>query len=359
MTIISKSDSGIISEFFLMLVLALVIVLTMPAVGEPVYIGKIRSWDFSFNLTTTYDDNILRYSDSDLDLMDDPTAPQNKYGIESKDDFIIIPEIDIVYKTRFTGHSLHLGFKTTYYYYVENDIKRHFRYQGRLRQYFQRGFYLQASLVYFPDYYYRNSYVSSQGYHEAKFDKIYGKFKLAVPIFDSFKSNLYYTYSIKDFNQLFDERDLTSHELEIEAIFRPVDYWKSWANYKFCTANSAGADNPDYPRDTSYDSFLFTLGLRFYLKSFSDKRMELAGRVSYKVVWFQTSKVTTEDSYRLGRKDDRWTMNISVKQKVVDNFSIGLNLKKVKNLVDLPASYLEKYLEYSSNSIYFILYYKL
>lgn len=359
MRAISKNGPGIIFKICLALAFALVLMLAMPAISEPGYFDKTKSWGCNFNLTTAYDENILRYSDSDLDLMDDPSAPQNRFGIESKDDFIIIPEIDIVCKTRFIGHSLHLGFKTTYYYYVENDIKRYFRYQGRLRQYFQRGFYLQASLIYFPDYYYRNSYVSSQGYHKAEFDKICSEFKLAVPLFNSFKSNLYYTYSQKDFNSLFDERDLTSHEFKIEVIYRPVDYWKGWASYQFCTATSAGADDPDFLRDTSYDSFLFTLGLRFYLKSFSDKDMELAGRLSYKAVWFQTDKVTSEDSYRLGREDDRWTINISAKQKIVDSFSVGLNLKKITNMVDLPASYLEKYLEYSSSSVYFILYYKL
>lgn len=228
-----------------------------------------------------------------------------------------------------------------------------------MRQYFQKGLYFQASLIYFPDYYYRNSYSTSQGYHEAEFDKISAEFKLAVPLFDPFKSNLYYTYSQKDFNPLFDERDLTSHKFKIEAIYRPAAFWKCWASYEFCTATSAGADNPDFRRDTSYDSFLFILGSRFYLKSFSGKDLELAGRVSYKAVWFQTSKITSEDRYRLGRKDERWMISIISKHKIVDNFSIGLNFRRIINRVDLPASKLKEYLEYSSSSVYFILDYRL
>jgi hypothetical protein len=247
----------------------------------------------------------------------------------------------------------------TYYYYAENDIKRYFRYQGYLRQYFQKGLYFQASLIYIPDYYYRNSYSTSHGYEKAEFDKVSGEFKLAVPLFNSFKSNLCYTYSQKDFNPLFDERDLTSHEFKIETIYRPVAFWKCWASYEFCTATSAGADNRDFRRDTSYDAFLFTLGSRFYLKSFLGKELELAGSVSYKAVFFQTVKLTSEDRYRLGREDDRWIVSFFSKQKIVDDFSIGLNFKRIVNKVDLPASQLKEYLEYSSSAVYFILEYRL
>ena len=175
----------------------------------------------------------------------------------------------------------------------------------------------------------------------------------------SLRGNIQYMYSNKDFIPLFDERDITEHEIKGEAIYRPIKLWKGWLSYAYAGAKGAGADNPLYRRDTSFDQNSFTLGSRFYLSGLKGRGFELAGRLNYKVVYFQTVKITSEDRYRLGREDYRWNITIMAKHAISSNFNIGLNFNRMTKSVDLPAEDLIDVLESNSNSIYLILDYSI
>jgi len=316
-------------------------------------------YTFNFGLQTVYDDNILDYSDVDLDLMDDPSVPDNRYSIKTKDDYIFVPELEVIYKTQLAGHSLHTGLMGRYYYYKRNDVKRYFKIEGYLKRYINKETYLQATVSYLPDYYYRNSYSSTDGYQEANFDKFSVEAKLSHKLNNYITTNLSYAYANKNFIPLFDERDIKEHEFQGEAIYRPEQYWKSWISYSFITAFGAGANSVQFRRDTSFDANLITFGSRLYLRGLKRKGFELAGQISYKIVYFQTSKVTTEDRYRLGREDSRWYITLMARHTINSKFSMGVNFKKTTKTVDLPAQELKDFLESSSNSIYIILDYSL
>jgi len=349
-------DNSVFSAKQLIICLALGLILSLFA-GDGLAEGG--HFDLNFQLQTVYNDNILSYSDADLDQFDDTSASANKYGIESKDDYIIIPELDIVFKTRLAGHSLHLGVKGRYYYYQENDIKRYYRVEAYFKRYFKKGIYLQGSINFLPEYYYRNSYSLTEGYQEAKFDKMSVTGKLSVLLIDGLRGNFQYRYSDKDFIPLFDERDLTEHLFKVEAIYRPARLWKGWLSYAYTTAKGAGSDDPLMRRDTSFDANLFTAGSRLYLHGLKGKGFELAGRASYKVVYFQTVKINSEDSYRLGREDYRWYLTLMAKHEITSRFNVGINIARMTKSVELPAEYLKEFLESKSNSIYLILDYKL
>ncbi|MCD6161712.1 MAG: hypothetical protein J7K40_04785 [candidate division Zixibacteria bacterium] len=313
------------------------------------------SFNYNVSLRAGYDDNIINYSDADLDQMDDTSASENKFAIESKDDFIIISKLEAVLKTNIAGHSTHFGIRGAYYYYQDNDIKRYYKAGGFIKRYLKKGVYLQTSFGYIPDYYYRNSYSSTAGYQEAKFDKITAEVKFSAVLFNSLRGNLYYYYSSKDFIPLFDERDITSHSGEIQLIYRPAKLCKVWGSYNYITAKGAGADNVDFRRDTSYDSNLLSLGLRFYLQGIASQKFELAGNGSYKIIYFRTIKITNEDRYRIGRTDYRSSFSFSVKHYMSSKFSIGITFNRIIKTTNLPAEDLKAFLEYSSNSYYSIL----
>jgi len=321
--------------------------------------SKNERFAFNFGLQTVYDDNILDYSDADLDLLDDPSVPDNRYSIKSTDDFIFVPELEVIYKSQLAGHSLHTGLVGRYYYYSENDIKRYFRIEGYFKRYFNRRTYIQGTIGYLPDYYYRNSYSSTVGYQEAKFDKIFLEGKLSIKLNNYFTTNFSYLYADKDFIPLFDERDIKEHEFQGQAVYYPAKYWKSWFLYSFITAFGAGANSIQYRRDTSFDANLLTFGSRLYLKGLKKKSFELAGQVSYKIVYFQTSKATVEDRYRLGREDSHWYLTLMAKHAINSKFNVGVNFKKTNKTVNLPAQELIGFLESSSNSVYLILDYSL
>ncbi len=314
-------------------------------------------FDIDIEIQTIYDDNILNYSDSDLDQMDDPGAPDNKFAVESKDDVIINPEIDIVYKTKLLKHSFHLGFKTDYYYYNENDVKRHWRFETYFKRYFKRGTFFQGSVSYLPDYYYRNSFITGDGYHEAKFDKISLNARMVYRLFKSTSVSVNYTYSDKDFIEIFDERDIYEHEVGGTLVYRPVKLWKGWIGYEYSHAVGAGADNSSHTRDTSYDGNKFTLGSRFYLKGLGRKSFQIAGKVSYELVQFQTMKIT--DIYRLGREDTRLYFYGMLKHYLKRGISVEAIFKSYDKSVEIPADYLIDQLESSSNTFYLVFNYSL
>ena len=308
-----------------------------------------------------YDDNVLDYSDPDLDLITDPTAPNNKIGIKSKDDYIITPSLDITYKTYFAGHSLHLGMVNSYAYYNENDIKRYYRFQGYFRRYFARGIYFQGSLAYLPNYYYRNSYSLLNAYEKAEFDKLIFEGKLSVQLTNKIQANAFYGYSNKDFTPHFDDRDIYQHEITGQLVYRPNHLWKGWASYGFSRAIGAGKDKPEYPRDTSFDMNSFVIGSRFYLHGINRRSWQLAGYAALDQVFFQTEKLTDEDKYRLGRKDHRWYIALMTEHSVDRNLSVGFEFKRMVKYVDLPEpnTYLIPTIEANSNSYFFVVNYHL
>lgn len=311
--------------------------------------------DVDVQVQTAYDDNVLDYSDADLDLISDPLSPANKYGIKSKDDYIITPMVDITYKTFFAGHSFHLGIVNSYAYFKKNDVKRYYRFESYFRRYFSDGFYFQGRLGYLPDYYYRNSFSLLESYQEAKFDKLFLEAKLAYQISPKLQSNLYYAFANKDFIPIFDDRDIKEHAFKGELVYRPTVLWKGWASYAFTHGIGAGEDIQVYPRDTSFDMNSFLIGSRFYLRGINSNSWQLAAYVSFSQVVFQTSKITAEDRYRLGREDRRWYISLMTDHRITRNFNLGFEYRRMVKNVDLPATDLQQYLEAKSNSYYFVL----
>jgi hypothetical protein len=318
----------------------------------PKAFAKSDNLRFNFQLKAGYNDNILRYSDADLDQFDSTTVDSSlKFGIKSKDDFIIVPVAEIVYKTKILGHNFNSGLKLSYNFYTKNSVKRYASMGLWLREFLKKDTYFQLRLAYIPDYYYRNLFVTHSMYAKAEFNKITTEARLVAPLHKNVMGDLFYYYENKDFNRLFNERDLKAHHFGAELTLQTVNLWKAWGGYEYCFAKSAGRDNPLDRRDTSYDSFLVLLGTRFYLKGYQNRELQAGASCAYKAVLFQTNKLTEEDRYRFGRKDNNWTINFTLKQNVTKYFDIGLEYSHVINNTDLPAAELTRFLEYKGNLI--------
>jgi hypothetical protein len=313
--------------------------------------AKNQSWDFNFGLGAGYDDNVLNYSDADLDQFDSTTLDSSgQFGIESKDDFILSPHAEIVYKTKAINHALHIGLDAGYNIFTKNDVKNYGNFGLWFREYLRKEAYLQLSAAYIPDYYYRNLFINSGEYAKAKYDKIGLGAKLITTIVKGITGSISYRYENRNFNDLFNERDLKSNNFNAELIYQPKHFYKIWGGYEFTIAHSPGRDNTLDRRDVSYDSFLFWLGSRLYFKGLSEKKMNVGAVVSYKNTLFQTDKLTEQDRYRFGRKDNRWSVTISANHDLNKRASIGFLVNRVDNSADLPATDLKPYLDFGSTS---------
>jgi hypothetical protein len=312
-------------------------------------LARNQSWDFNFGLGAGYDDNVLNYSDADIDQFDSTTSDSSsKFGIESKDDFIISPKTEIVYKTAALKHDLHIGLDAGYNLFTKNDLKNYGSLGLWFREYFRKDTYFQISASYIPDYYYRNLFSDSGGYAEAKYDKLGLGAKLLTPIYKGLSGSVSYRYENRNFNDLFNERDLKSNNFNVELVYQPKRSYKIWGGYEYTIARSAGRDNELYRRDASYDAFLFWFGSRLYFKGLDNKKMNVGASLSYKNLLFQTDKLTSEDRYRFGRKDNRWSITIGANHDLNKHASVGIQINRVDNTADLPAADLKPYLDFGS-----------
>ena len=158
-------------------------------------------------LKLTYDSNIIRYSDADLDLFDFNLAP-GKFAIKSKNDWIISPQFETRIKGKFIGgRTAWIGLNYDYFYYFRNDVRRFQKFGGFGRHYFVRGGYLGIEYQYIPDYYYRNEPYGAS-FVEARFSKHSITFETGIELGPSLKADASYNYQSKKFNREASDRDL-------------------------------------------------------------------------------------------------------------------------------------------------------
>jgi hypothetical protein len=309
---------------------------------------------FNASLDIIYDDNIINYSDDDLDLYAGG-ASESKFAIESKDDWIFTPDIEARIKGKFIGgHTAWLEPSFSYYYYARNDIRRYSKLGLAGRHYFIRSGYVEAEYSFIPDYYYRNEFyrdpAGNDKYIEASFFKHYLKLEVGKDLTPTIKGDVSYRFQHKTFNKAFSERDLTVNGLRLDGIWRPIEWIKFWAYYGLERAEAKGADNPDLNvKDVSYDAWDITFGARYYAQFLRKIRPEFVSTFEYRQIRYQTIKYV--DVYRFGREDSNYYFKIGVAGKMPFRIraEIDYNLAAKRASVEDPAA--RGLLEYDSNSV--------
>lgn len=306
-------------------------------------------WEFTFGLRGIYDDNLLNYSDADLDLFDSlGSVSGGQFGIESKDDFIFNPSLDIKYKSKLFGHSFHAGLSPNYYFNIKNEKRRYFSGTIWAREYLRKGVYIQAGIDYLPHFYYRNLLAYDGFYHEANFQKIGASLLLNVTLKKRHTLTPYFKYEYKNFTDRFDERDSRAFRFGIDAAYALSRRLSALGGYEFAISRSRGRNNDDYRRDTSFDLFSFTGGIRITTSGISARPLTITPRLSYRIALYQTDKLTAEDRFRFGRKDVRLNASLFVRQRMGSRTSLVMGLSWLSNDADLPAADAKKYLDFTS-----------
>jgi hypothetical protein len=265
-----------------------------------------RSIMFDVGLSVTYDDNIINYSDADLDLYDSGSS-QGKFAIASKDDWIIVPRISPRLRGNLLGDQLgwiDLGF--SYYGYASNDIRRYSRLSLSARQHISPELYGEISYVFIPSYYYRNYLVGQDGdgndiFREANFSKHNILIEVGYSITRTLSAMAAYNFQNKTYNREFKFRNLNVHGLQIGGDWRPGRPLRFWGSYIFERGFAKGADMPDSLLDVSYDSWSLTFGIRHYMNILDQIKPELFGSARLRGTLFQTDRFRQVFYY--GRED--------------------------------------------------------
>ncbi len=331
-------------------VLPILIIFTMLSFAPgPVSASK---WEFDIGLKCTYDDNVLNYSEADLDLFDSiGAAPGGRFGIESKDDFIFSPSFRMIYKSELLGHTFQAGFNSVYNFNIKNDKRRYYSGGIWAREYLRKGTYIQASINYLPDYYYRNLQTYDGDYKEAEFAKIGADLTLYSILMKKITGKAYLGYERKNFNDSFNERDLHIYCFGFELGYRFTNANRLIGGYEFTAAKSRGRNSEAYRRDTSYDMFSFWGGARLTAHGLSGKRLLVSPKLGYRLALYQTEKLTQEDRFRFGREDTRLRAGLDLRQTLNHRTELLIGAGISSNESDLPASDAKRFLDYSSFTI--------
>ncbi len=307
------------------------------------------------SLDIKYHDNIINYSDDDLDLYD-VGEQESKFSIKSKDDWILVPRIEPSIKGRFLGrHQAWLKFNYRYYFYSQNDIRRYQRFGLSGRHYIAKSVYAEIEYAYIPEYYYRNQYVTddtgNSSYIEANFSKHYLKFEYGMNLIPTLKADLSYRYQKKTFNPELSERDLSVNGIRLDGIWKMSKKYKFWSYYGFERAEAHGADIADLDvNDVSYDAWDITFGGRYYSRLFGKYKPEFVSTFKFRQIRYQTIKYV--DAYRFGRQDNNYYFRVGTAwnfpRKIRIEADYNLIAKRVGSLFD-PTKI--SVLEYSSNSV--------
>ncbi|KPJ48413.1 MAG: hypothetical protein AMJ41_04935, partial [candidate division Zixibacteria bacterium DG_27] len=87
--------------------------------------GSKRFWSLQAEVDLSYDDNIINYSDFDLDLFESGGREQ-KFAIESKSDFITAPKFTLQLNPRILKrYASELSFTYRYKIYSKNSVKNY------------------------------------------------------------------------------------------------------------------------------------------------------------------------------------------------------------------------------------------
>ncbi len=308
---------------------------------------------FDASIRTTYDENIIRYSDADLDLYD-ADAGTEKFDIESQDDWIIKSQIETRLKGNFIAdHSAWIGLRYNYYFYVNNDIRRFQKFGVFARHYFRPGGYLEAEYSRIPDYYYRNQYISPlDTYVKANFSKNYFKLEMGLDLSKSLKADISYRFQSKTYNPEVSERDLTANGFRLDGIWKASKKVKFWAYYGFESANAAGADLLDLDtKDVSYDGWDITIRARYYSCLHRKMRPEFFSTIQIREIIFRTTKY--RDEYRFDREDHNFRIRVGTALRIFYDVRFDIYYTYQQKRVDLPIQALESALEYQASSVSF------
>lgn len=301
-----------------------------------------------------YNDNILGYSDADLDLYNADSL-QEKFAIESKGDWIITPSVrPRISSDLLWGRNSTLGLAFDYYFYVKNDVRRYSRFTIDGRHDLSDRFYLALAYNYIPDYYYRNQFYGGApgipaGYLKAAFAKQSLTAEIGFDIVKTLKGNVSYSYQHKAFNKEFNYRDLNVNGFQIQAIWRPLGPLKLWAIYGYENAAANGADMAPNVIDVSYQAWDVTLGTRYYSRWLGGLKPQFFGTFELRNIKYQTDRY--RDLFRYGREDNNYRARVGAAWRLPHDLAgeISYSFSQKRSGIPAPNQALEERLDYKVN----------
>ena len=324
-------------------IILLVIILNSLAAKSPSFFSDL-------SLRSTYSNNILKLSEYDLDKFDEGDD-SGKFKLETTDDLIISPKLEIGWKNYFlAGHTQIIKFSFNYDKYLQNEIKDGLVLGLNLKQFLNKKMNFTIGYLYSPDIFV-NRYKSVLGdesiYRDFTYSKnyYYGRFhyKLLPKVLASYRlgiSQLYY-------NKYFTEYDATGWQHLFTIRLIPAKFIRCILDYEFKVSTSQAEDSFDFPyeisviKDGSYEANIYTAKLEF------PKITQLMGKdisgqvgIEYEQRYFQSEYEL--DEYHFARDDYIFSLKSSLEYSLTKKMALQLTGSYEERNTDSPFSVVER-----------------
>ncbi|MCA9758311.1 MAG: hypothetical protein KDA27_21125 [Candidatus Eisenbacteria bacterium] len=281
----------------------------------------------TFALEFIYDDNIIHYSDDDLDqFSSEPNS--GKFRIESADDFIVRPRLDLTFESReLTGKPFSARLRYSSWRYVENGIKNNESYSVLLKH---SGFArdnFQLSLYYAPMSYLRH-FLDRPPMTPGSEPSQYTRFSYASNTAslawwkkwtNRVDTKLTLGRSARYYNRPFMENDNWEWRIGGYVAWKPHPRLKTQFEYFYSDVEARALDTvgetveTSDDGDASYERDSYDLSLTFSPKGGMLKVSSLSLSGQYQAYYFTSAKPYFEDPYHVGRKDQVYRMELSAR----------------------------------------------
>lgn len=270
-----------------------------------------------FALRIVYDDNIIHYSDDDLEEFTS-TLNEGKFSITQAGDWIIRPRLVFSAKSAaLTGKTLEARLTLSSWRYVENDVKNNESYTLLLKHPGWGKDNFQLTLYKAPFYYIRH--FKHRGPYDAQSTPLeYTPFEITSNsatlkywrrYSKKFDATLRVGRSVRFYNQEFMENDVWEWNFGALASYRISSPFKVSFEYLYSTVNARAAnqvgettENSD-DGDGSYERDSYKISTYYYPKGAIPGISNISMKGQYQVYYFTSEKDPYEDDFHVGRKD--------------------------------------------------------
>lgn len=293
--------------------------------------------EFTVGLATTYDNNILKYSDKYLDRFMNGQDP-GRFHIETYDDLIVNPSLAAGYSFNvFKKVKSKVSASISPRIYVVNSIKNWYYWGIGFQQYLTKKASFKISYSYIPEFYVRHfrddQWIDVYGYTPIAFTPYafskdnYG-FYIQNTFFKYTRVKLTLNHALYYHNEHYTEYDSKDWLYGISIYQRIVRKFRVEAGYQFVTSDAKGYDasyqTPETTMgpDATFEEDRFNFGFIWYLPKIKKRSNNLdvnflmmyryysspypalvdplhAGRVDHNYRVFTTYNITLNKSLRL------------------------------------------------------------
>jgi len=303
--------------------------------------------DWRLEAGTSYDSNIFRYGDPDVEGFEDGERPY-RYGMDSVDDVRLEPTVEIAFVREEPGErTTDLRFSADWRLALSNGEKSFSRLAARLREERTGAAFLEMGYAAIPKYHVRllwdtdaeggeGEYRSCDFRKHAMSVEVGSLRSLPVDVAGEFRLESY------AYDPDFIEYDSIARTIGLTATLRPARGLRVDVGYALRSLTARGADEDGEVRstsddsDTTYDQDDYRLRLRWEVGRWLGRDAVVYGSLRHSRRFYLTSKPGEADPYHAGREDRYWVAGGRLRLEFTDTSGVEGFYQLRTRAVDSP-----------------------